>query len=225
MQSMFFLFDVDATMLLVWGYRLSWLEFFGTATGLVCVWLTARERLLGWMAGIINAALFLLLFLQVGLYSDMLLQVFYIVTSVYGWWRWANPRTKDEANARSELRVRSMTTRELAAWFAAAAAGSLILGFVTARLPSWLPTLFKEPAVYPYADALVASLSVCATFVMAEKKIQCWVLWIIVDAIAVVLYASRGIHFMAAEYFVFGVICVSGLAGWKAEMKRYAYEI
>lgn len=213
--------SIHTVMVDVAGYPLSWIEFFGTASGLVCVWLTARERLSGWVAGIVNAALFFALFFQVRLYSDMLLQVFYLVTSVWGIWRWSHPRSPEEENRRKRLKIRALGFRDAIVWAGGAAVGALVLGALTFGLHEWLPVLFPDPPSFPWANALVASMSVAATFLMTGKRLQCWWFWIAVDSLGAAIYAMKGVAFLSAEYVVFGLICLTGLSGWRREMRSY----
>ena len=80
--------SLNQTLVEVLGYPLSFLELFGTLTGLVTVWLAARAHILTWPTGLINNLAFFLIFYQVQLYSDMLLQIYFFVISLYGWWYW-----------------------------------------------------------------------------------------------------------------------------------------
>ncbi len=215
------LFDPSVVMLTVLGYPLSWLEFLGVATCLACVVLAARERVSNWAVGIVNNVFFFELFRKNGLYPDMFLQVFYAITAIYGWWRWLSPRGAWEANARKQLRISRLTPARLLLWVAATFGGALVLGFVVSKLPLVFPALFAETAALPYADALVASASVAATFLMARKRLECWWFWGITDAFATFVYASRGIVFLSIEYAVFAGIAASGVLSWTKEYRSY----
>ncbi len=89
-------FDIDSIFFEMWGYPMSYLEFFGTIAGAVAVWLAARANIWSWPIGLINVTLFFFLFFQVQLYPDMFLQIFFFVTNVIGWWRWAHPKPFEE---------------------------------------------------------------------------------------------------------------------------------
>ena len=82
--------DIDYTILQIAGYPLSLIELVGTASGLLAVWLAARAHIGTWPVSLLNVAAFFVLFYQVQLYSDMLLQVYFFVTSLYGWWHWSS---------------------------------------------------------------------------------------------------------------------------------------
>src|SRR5690606_17743718 len=85
-------FDIDAIFFEIWGYRMSYLEFFGTIAGFIFVVLSARAHILNWPVGIVNNILFIVLFYQVQLYPDMFLYTFFTVTNIIGWWRWSHPQ-------------------------------------------------------------------------------------------------------------------------------------
>lgn len=213
--------DVSIPLITVWGYPLSGLELAGTLTGLACVWLTARERISCWPVGIINIICFFFMFYQVHLYADMFLQVFFLVMSIYGWIKWANPRIPDEANSRNELRITSLAANCLAAVAAASAACGAACGLLMSRLHLYIPALFPRPSAFPYLDSFIAVFSVTATILMARKKLECWYFWISVDTLAVFVYYLRGIKLVSLEYFVFGMLAAMGLLGWRREYAGY----
>lgn len=81
--------NINNICLTPFGYPLSYVELVGILTGLLSVWLAAKSHILTWPIGLVNVAAFFFLFYQVCLYSDMLLQVFFFVTTCYGWYYWA----------------------------------------------------------------------------------------------------------------------------------------
>src|SRR5258708_9605808 len=94
------------------GYPMSYLEFFGTVAGAIAVWLSARANIWSWPIGLINVTLFFFLFFQVQLYPDMFLQVFFFITNLIGWLRWANPKVEED-NKKHELKVSLMSRQWL----------------------------------------------------------------------------------------------------------------
>lgn len=89
--------DINNIFFSIWGYDMSYLEFFGTLLNILSVWLIARKNILSWPVGNVAVILFGILFYQVQLYSDLLEQVFFFITGFYGWWIWiVYSKTKDE---------------------------------------------------------------------------------------------------------------------------------
>ena len=217
-------FDINYILFQLPGYSVSAVEFIGTATGLICVICAARERVISWPFGIINAIFFFMLFYQARLYPDMLLQIYYLGTSVYGWWRWTHPRDESETDYKNELRVASIGISGLFMIIAAVLAASALAGAGVERIHLWLPAIFPEPAAFPYADSFVAIMSVVAQVLLSLKKREAWVLWIIVDIVAAAIYMMKGIYLVSGEYVIFGLIASAGLWNWNRIFSGYAEE-
>jgi nicotinamide mononucleotide transporter len=214
-------FDIHQILFTAWGYPMSYLEFFGTVAGGVAVWLSAKGHLWSWPLGLINVTLFFFLFFQVQLYPDMFLQVFFFVTNLIGWWRWAHP-AKGEEDRKQELKVSYMPKQQRLMFVILAIAGTLAFGMMASHLHSWLPAIFSKPSAFPYMDSFVTVVSILTTYLMVQKKVECWILWIVVDSVATGMYFVKDIRFVAVEYLVFCFIAAFGLWGWSKEFKGYS---
>lgn len=211
-------FDIENIFFTVLGYQMSYLEFFGTVAGAIAVWLSARANIWSWPIGIINVVLFFFLFFQVQLYPDMFLQVFFFATNLIGWWRWANPKPGEE-NRRKELKATFMGWKRFLMISLIGIAGTFVLGSFASKLHNLFPTIFSIPSAFPYADSFVTVMSIVTTFFMIEKKIESWIIWIVVDALAAYLYFAKGIKFVGLEYLVFCFVASYGLWNWIQENK------
>jgi nicotinamide mononucleotide transporter len=217
-------FDIDNIFFTILGYQMSYLEFFGTIAGGVAVWLSARANIWSWPIGIVNVVLLFFLFYQINLYPDMFLQVFFFVTNLIGWWRWAHPAPGEE-DKKHELKVSYMDPQNLVLMIAGAIVGTFIFGTFAENLNNYFPTVFNEPTAYPYADSFVTVMSVFTTFLMIQKKIESWAIWIVVDIVATVLYFSKDVKFLALEYLIFCFIAAYGLYNWIKEYNGYKKEV
>ena len=213
-------FDIDQIFFTLFNYSMSYLEFFGTIAGAIAVWLSARANIWSWPIGIINVVLLFFLFFQVQLYPDMFLQVFFFVTNLMGWWRWAHPRLGEE-NKNNELKVSFTPIRQLLILSGLGLAGTFLFGMLASRLHDIIPSVFSMPSAFPYLDSFVTVMSIVTTFLMIQKKIECWILWIIIDVIATGLYFAKGIKFLGLEYLVFCFIAAFGLWNWIREYRLY----
>jgi nicotinamide mononucleotide transporter len=209
-------FDIDHILFTVLDYPMSSLEFFGTIAGAIAVWLSARANIWSWPIGIINVTLLFFLFFQVQLYPDMFLQVFFFVTNLMGWWRWAHPR-KGEENYKDELNVSYTPAKQLIILSGIGLVGTLIMGVLASRLHDFLPAIFSKPSAFPYLDSFVTVLSIVTTFLMIQKKVECWILWIVIDVVATGMYFAKGIKFLGLEYLVFCFLAAFGLWNWIRE--------
>ncbi|SDL00474.1 nicotinamide mononucleotide transporter [Catalinimonas alkaloidigena] len=199
--------DVQAPLVDVWGYPLSFIELVGTVTGLVSVVYAARAQVLTWPFGVVNVLAFMIIFYQVHLYSDMLLQVYFLTVTLYGWQQWQKKKA-------DSVRIAWLSARQQALAGAMVVGGTLLLGAAMQRVHVWLPQWFVQPAAYPWADAFTTSASVVATVLLARKRLEAWVLWVLVDAVSCVLYFQKEIRLMALEYVIFLLIALYGGVQW-----------
>jgi nicotinamide mononucleotide transporter len=213
-------FDINNIFFTAMGYPMSYLEFFGTMTGAVAVWLSARGNIWSWPIGLANVTLFFFLFYQVQLYPDMFLQVFFFITNLMGWWRWSHPN-KTEENKKRELRPSFMPRAWMVGFTAIGLVGTLLMGTFANRLHIIFPAFFSVPSAFPYADSFVTVMSIVATYLMVQKKAECWLLWLVVDAVATYMYFVKGIKFVGLEYLAFCFIAAYGFWKWTREAKAY----
>ncbi len=210
-------FDHQSIFFTLWGYSMSYLEFFGTIAGAIAVFLSARANVWSWPLGIVNVVLFFFLFYQVQLYPDMFLQVFFFITNLLGWYRWLHPQ-KEEFDKNKQLKVSRLSYRLWIIFTLVGFVGTVSFGFLAKNLNSMFPLLFSQPSAFPYADSFVTIMSIVATYLMVQKKVECWLVWIVVDAVACGLYFSKGILFVGIEYVVFCFIAAFGFWYW---LKQY----
>jgi nicotinamide mononucleotide transporter len=213
-------FDIDNIFFTALGYPMSYLEFFATITGAIAVALSAKAVVWYWPTGIVSIVLSFFLFFQVRLYPDMFLQVFFFVTNLLGWWRWTHPG-KFEEDRKHELRVSYMNRKQILLVFIVGLIGTLFFGTIAENLHEMLPAVFSQPSAFPYLDSFVTVMSIITTFLVINKKIECWIFWILIDMIAAYMYFVKGIKFMALEYAVFCFIAAFGLWNWIREYRSY----
>lgn len=207
------IFSIDYVVFHLGSYTVSLIELIGTLAGLISVWWAARANILTWPSGIVNATAFCLLFYQARLYSDAMLQVFFLVMTVYGWRNWAS------AGAAGPLPVSSLRNNTRILLAVGLVAGALTWGLLMRNVHVWLPSLFPEPAALPLVDAFISLGSVLATFLLAQKKWESWLLWIMVDVASVFAYFYKGLGVVGVEYIVFLGIAAFGLRNWLISLR------
>ena len=203
-------FEIANTAFTIMGYPISYVELIGTVFGLVSVYFASRANMLTWGTGIVNEVFLFLLFFQVHLYADMFLQVYFFVVTLYGWYNWHT--------VTAENKITSINNRARVLNATIIIGCSLLSGFLIKDLHLYLPNHFKNAASYPYIDSLVMVLSIVATILLAKKKIENWYLWILVDAICVMLYYKKGIYFLSLEYLIFLGLASYGLYHWRKKL-------
>lgn len=175
------------------------LESLGFATGAISVWLVVRTSVWTWPVGIANSACFLILFYEARLYADMALQLVFVALSLVGWWYWLRG---DRGRPR---RIGRIGVQE-------AAVVLVLTGLSTAVLTAYLRSIGDSA---PFLDALTTCLSIAATYLMARKLLENWLIWIAADLIYIPLYASKDLPLTAILYGIFLAMCVRGLFAWR----------
>jgi nicotinamide mononucleotide transporter len=204
------LLSVDTVFFTVLGYPMSYIEFVGTVLYLWSVWLIAKRHVLTWPVGIVSVLLYMAIFYQIRLYSDALEQVYYLGTSVYGWWYWSRSQQCEH----TITDVSFSSRRTIFGWLCVTVVFSAILGGIMSHIHLWFPKLFIEAASYPYIDALTTIMSFVAMWLMARKHIESWVYWIVVDVIGIWLYFAKGVKFISLLYVMLLFLAIRGLADW-----------
>lgn len=214
------IFDVHHAFLELWGYQMSYLELVGTITGLAAVLLSAMANTWNWPIGLINVITSFFLFYKVQLYPDMMLQVFFFWTNIIGWWRWTHPPLAQEDDSH-ELKVSFMTVRQWITLISIGTVGTFLMGIFAQNLHHLLPWLFSKPSARPFMDSFITVMSITTTFYVIQKKIESWISWIIVDALATYLYFIRDIKVYSFMYLVFCILAAIGLWNWLRLYKTY----
>lgn len=203
-------FEIANTAFTVIGYPISYVELIGTLFGLISVYFASKANILTWSTGVVNEVFLFILFFQVQLYADMFLQIYFFVVTIYGWYNWKTTTIENKITVIS-LKARWLT----AAIIIVASAAS---GIFIKNIHAYLPGYFKVAAAYPFTDSFVMVLSIIATVLLAKKKIENWHLWILVDAICVILYFKKGVYFLSLEYLIFLGLASYGLYNWKKQL-------
>lgn len=182
------------------------LEALATVLGLVNVVLLVRRSIWNYPFGLVMVALYGRIFLEARLYSDALLQSFFFVIQLYGWWGWRRAGGGEHAVA-----VERLTNSARIAWVAvillASGAWGTMMGTYT-------------DAVAPLWDGGIAVASIAAQILLARRMIENWVLWIAVDIAAIGLYAVKGLPLTAGLYGAFLILSIVGLVQWLRVARR-----
>jgi nicotinamide mononucleotide transporter len=189
-----------------WSCVLNLLEIVANAVMALSIWLAARNSVHTWPTGIAGCALFCLVFVRNRLYADATLQLFFIATSLIGWWQWRHPASAANARERPITKVRpsTMTWMTLGAAAVTFAYGGLLHRFTNAYLP--------------YVDSSVLALSVIAQYLLMQRKLETWPFWLAVNTISVALFFSRGLLVTATLYAAYWVNAWYGWWRWKKEL-------
>jgi nicotinamide mononucleotide transporter len=181
---------------------MNWLELVASVLGVISVWFVVKRNILAFPIGIVMVLLYILIFYQAKFYSDMLLQVVYVVMQAMGWYEW----TRGEHGDDDKIRVQRLSGRQWQLTAVIQVAGTLVLGTVMSRLTD---------AALPWVDAFTTTMSLLAQWWMNKKYLENWSLWIAVDAIYLFQYSAKGMYLTTGLYAVFFVLAIMGYVEWK----------
>jgi len=178
----------------------NWLEIAGFLATLVGIWLTTRRLLICWPVVLAADVLYLIVFYRAKLFSDALLQVFFVAFTLYGWWHWWRGVREE-----GEVRVVPLSVRGWITGLSAGAVGAVLLGWLMVRVGAALPHL----------DAALTSYSLVASWWQARKHTANWWLWIVVNLAYIGEYLYKDLRPTAALYFLLVILAVMGLVDWR----------
>jgi nicotinamide mononucleotide transporter len=181
------------------------LEIFATIFGVLCVWLTVRQNIWCWPTGLVQVLLFIAIFYQVKLYSDLVLHVVYVGMQIYGWWFWLHG-----GRGRAEAKVTVQRPAVRVGWLVATVVGTALWGY---GMATW------TDAAVPYGDAFTTVASLAAQWMLARKRLESWFYWIAVDVAAIAIYFSKELYVTTGLYTVFLGLATYGLIRWYRSWK------
>ena len=176
-------------------------EIAGSILGAIAGLFLIRRSIWSYPFGIAMVGLYAVVFFKARLYSDAGLQLFFMAVQIYGWTNWAANRA-----AKGTVTVRRMTGREIALWIA-------IVVAATVADYAFLVRHTRDAA--PLLDALITAFSIAAQSLLAIRRLESWLAWIIVDVIGIALYLSQSLYTVAGVYLIFLSLSVAGLVAWR----------
>jgi nicotinamide mononucleotide transporter len=195
--------DLNTTALADW-FSQNRIEVTGALLGIVYIFFSIRQNILTWPVGLLSSLLYAFVFMKAKFYAGMGLQVYYVFISMYGWYFWIRGKREEPSGTLPVTRLMKAQTIILG--------GILCLLFVT--IFSLLRKFTDSPV--PIPDAFITSIGIVATWMLARKIIENWLLWIISDAVAIALYISRGLWPTTILYIVYIVLAFVGYRKWEA---------
>lgn len=185
-------------------YQTSGTEWLIFITALVYVILAAIENVWCWLFGILSSVLSVYLCYTGNLFLESGLQVFYVIMGIYGWYEWLKGSEQNR-----ELKIVSFSLLKNIPIFSIGCIIWIILGLLSSN--------YSTQAM-PFLDGFITAFSVVATWMTAKKIIENWLYWIIIDALAIVLYASRDFYLIALLYIIYTLIALAGYLKWKNKL-------
>lgn len=182
----------------------TWLEFVAVVFGILSVVYSRAENILVYPTGLINTTLYIYLSVQAGLYAEASVNGYYTIMSVAGWIWWIQKREDGE-----RLRISGSSATD---W-----RNALLFFGIFWIVLWWLLSRFTDSSV-PIADAFAAASAYTGMWLMARKKLENWIWWIITNIASIPLYFSKGFVFTSFQYLVFLVLAILGYVEWRRKL-------
>ena len=178
------------------------LEIIAVFFGFLSVWFSKNNNILVFPTGMINTSIFVYLLLKWSLLGDMIINAYYFVMSIYGWYFWL----KGTNNTISPIsKVSDKDIRIVVLLFISS---SVFVSLVYTFFDKW-------ETIVSYIDILTTAIFFAAMWLMAKRKVESWIFWIVGNIISVPLYLHKGLAFTSIQYFIFTVIAIAGYIKWK----------
>lgn len=181
------------------------IEGLAVGTGLASVCFSVKEKIWVYPVGLVSVGIYVYLSFVYGIYADMGINIYYVIMSIYGWYRWLQPSAGSP--------VKEITRSSKKAWMI-----SLCLLFLSWVLLFILLQRFTDSNI-PFWDSLTTSLAIVGMWLMAEKKVEHWLFWIATDLLSIPLYYYKGLVLTSGQFLVFTVLAVMGWLQWNRTIK------
>ncbi len=193
-----------------YGYRplFIYLEIIAVIFGFLSVWYSKQENILVYPTGIISTLIFVYLLWQWGLLGDMMINAYYFSMSIYGWYVWTR-----KVDAVHFTPVTTMTKKEHVY--------AILLFFGTLLFVYLVYDYFDRWTDWSaYLDTFTTGIFFVGMWLMARKKLENWIFWIVGDLISVPFYFYKGLTITSLQYFLFTIIAVYGYISWKKSLNK-----
>lgn len=191
---------------------MNWIEMFAALLGIISVWYARKENILVFPFGIANVLIYIYICFTARLYANAGINAVYLISNIYGWYMWAR---KDENNGSLQI-TRNTSKQNVSSWVSVVVvyvAAFFVLREANKTDPDYLHSYL------PYIDSFNTSFFLVATILMAVKKAENWVFWIIGDLVSIPIFISQGLYFTGIQYMVFLVLAILGWIEWKKKVE------
>ena len=182
-------------------------EIAGSVLSIIYLYLSVKQKAGLWIFGFLCSALYTVVFFESKFYADMTLQVYYMGVSIFGWISWRAGKTQPE----TVLPVKRTTFKSALVITTIALILFFVYRFILLNYPD---------SPLPNADSLTTALSIVATWMLARKMIEHWLLWIFIDALSAGLYFYKGLYPTAVLFVVYTVMAIVGYYQWKKDLQK-----
>ena len=184
------------------------LEFIAVVFGVISVLFAKKNNILVYPTGLVSTILFVYILYKFQLYGDLIINIYYSIMSFLGWYLWSKTKGGHE-----EFPISTISRKEFVI--------SSLIFLITLTFVALVYHFFDKFTHWTaYVDALTTGLFFVGMWLMAKRKIENWILWIIADAISIPLYLYKGLTFSSFQFILFTIIAILGYKEWKRFLQK-----
>ena len=186
----------------------NYIELLGLIFGLLYIILSIKQNIWCWPVGFITSALYIYVFFVSKFYADMGLQVYYLLVSIYGWYNWmfgARSKKQDDLKI-SKIKLKLGIYLIIVTILLFGVIAFILVNYTDSELPYW--------------DSFTTAASFVATWMLAKKIIEHWIIWVVVDFVSLGLYIYKGLYPTVILFAVYSLLAILGYIEWKKELRK-----
>lgn len=189
---------------------MNWLELIAVLLGIFSVWYARKEKILVFPFGIANVSIYIYICFVARLYANAGINIVYLISNLFGWYMWSGKSN----NQRLEI-SRNTLKQNIISWISV-----VFIYVIVFFILRWVNRADYEyiHSYLPWIDAFNTAFFLVATILMAVKKLENWLFWIIGDIISIPIFASQGLYFTSIQYTVFLILAILGWKEWKTKV-------
>lgn len=186
----------------------NYIELLGLIFGLLYILLSIKQNIWCWPTGFITSALYVYVFFVSKFYADMGLQVYYLFVSIYGWYNWMYG---SKSKKQDDLKISKSGIVQIIYLALAILVLFIVISYIL---------IHYTDSEIPYWDAFTTAASFVATWMLAKKIIEHWIVWIVVDFVSLGLYIYKGLYPTVILFAVYTILAILGYIEWRKQLKR-----
>lgn len=190
---------------------MNWLELIAVILGILSVWYARKEKILVFPFGIANVSIFIYICFIAKLFANAGINIVYLISNIFGWYMWSGKSD----NQRLEI-SKNTIKQNVISWFSV-----VLIYIIVFFILRWVnrDNIEYMESYLPWIDSFNTAFFLVATILMAVKKIENWLFWIIGDIISIPIFASQGLFFTSIQYTVFLILAILGWKEWRQKLK------
>lgn len=198
-------------------FATSLLEWLAVTLAVAYLLLAIKESLWCWPAAFFSTAIYVFLFFDVNLYMESFLNVYYLLMAIYGWYQWRGSNTG--SSAEDKTTENGLNQKQITTWTLSTHVFVIIITAILVFASAFLLKKYTNQS-FALIDSFTTWYAILATYMVTQKKLENWAYWIIIDAVSIYLYTSKGFALTSVLFAIYIILAFAGWHTWKREFEK-----